>query len=78
MPYKRNKPEPQPLVPAGVKRTAGYLACDTCLKVIPYFGYDEPGYEPRPEHRCRRREIRPFDRFTTKEPYPSVSMGRWS
>lgn len=75
MRYK--KPTPELLVPAGARRIAGYLTCDTCIRTIPYFGYSDSDYEPWPQHRCKKRDIRTFDRFTTEEPYPPLPRGRW-
>lgn len=59
------------------KRVAGFLVCDACRRAISYQGYEDPGMETWPEHRCAaagaHRSPRPFNRFVLEDPFrPSL------
>ena len=53
---------------AAHKRSNGFLVCDTCRRAVPYQGYDDPGMDTWPQHRCGI-EIRPFEQFLLEDPY---------
>jgi len=53
------------------RRENGFLSCDTCRFTIPYAGFDDGVDEGRPTHRCTD-SVRPFTRFTLKEPFSII------
>ena len=51
------------------KRVAGFLACDSCKRTVPYQGYGDPDLDMGwPQHRCTDHSIRPFTRWSIEDP----------
>jgi hypothetical protein len=70
MPKKKAAPAPDTPKPKGKRR--GWLLCDRCTLTVEH----TEGPEGWPLHRCtagRISEVRPFDRWSDKDPKPPLT-----